>query len=618
MFKFLLSSAFIIMSSVPLIAATPWQQLERALAAPPDQVQEQLEALLLEHPGFHAAHYNFGCVLLGQGNHVKASQHFRQATSSPNDQMAVAAALNLALALHGQGRLEEAIAACLLGLKRDQNADDLIAARQELERLLLIKREEARKKAEQEARRLRLTSKELKPAWIGESYHDLVKAAGGSGGPYQFAVAEATPLPQGLNLGSNGIISGKPSEEAEGRHKLTIKINDQGASAEGDLTLVVHPTPAITTEQLPEALADTPYEALIESRGFINPTWTINGLPAGLQTRTQQNGLYIDGQTSEHGTHELTVTCADDYHQLSSTLSLQVSKDGFLPNVQQMPAATQWRPYEFQLGVRGPDASYSWENDADTNTVFSLSTTGLVSGTAEVAAETPLQFYIIKNGQQKRGFNISIPVNEAPVITQEQAIPLRLGTPAREQLTVKGGTPPFTWEAIDLPPDGIDLVEQGFLVGTPEQLGEYTCNIRVTDRWGAHAEAEIRIDVKEHQDPNQEQEQEQESQSGQQEQPGQQEPGEQGQNQENQQQQQGEQNQQQGNQDEQESQDGQQGQDQQLAHSEAGEDHNQGQRTKAAALRKWLDDLPEENQQPLQYQLLLDPERQGAKDQQPW
>ena len=611
MIKYLISAVALVGLS-PIHAATPWDMLEKALNAAPEEVSKQLEQVLLEHPGFHAAHYNYGCILLGQDNQVKASQHFRQAMTSPDDQLAGNAALNLALALHGQGRLEEAMQACHQGLKRLPKDTELAAAQVELERLLLIQREEARQKAEEEAKRLRLESKELKPSWVEKSYHDLIKAAGGSGGPYQFSVAKATPLPTGLNLAPNGIISGKPDTSAVGTHTITIHINDNGATANGDVTLTVHPSPAILTEQIPEALADTPYQARIEAEGFINPQWDIQGLPEGLSFRVQQDSVYIDGNTNSHGSHTLTVSCKDAYHERSKELNLQVSKDGFLPDVQDMPPATQWRPYTFQLGVRGPDAHYTWQGDTDSNTAFAISSIGLVTGTAEEAGEVPLTFRIIKDGGEQRGFSIPIPVNEPPVINQEQAITLRIGTPAQQQLSVQGGTAPFTWEAIDLPPEGIELNEHGFLTGTAEHIGEYTCNIRVTDRWGAHAEAEIRIDVKEHEDPNQQQDQP--NQEGDQQQQGEQEPGDQSQGQDGQQQS----DSQQQNQNEQ---DGQGQQQQQLAQNESNqseERQDQGQRTQAAALRKWLDDLPDENQQPLQYQLLLDPEQSNSKNQQPW
>ena len=131
------------------------------------------------------------------------------------------------------------------------------AARDELRRAAIALLDEARVKAEAEAKKLHLSDVRLADARVGEAFTATIAARGGTP-PYRYAAAEGTKLPPGLELASDGKISGTPT--AAGMHQLKITVQDsaQGAAnakstANGTVTLGVLPQPAITTEHLSEA-----------------------------------------------------------------------------------------------------------------------------------------------------------------------------------------------------------------------------------------------------------------------------------------------------------------------------------------------------------------------------
>ena len=110
------------------------------------QARSAYEKLLLDEPGFHPAHYNLGCLLLDT-DAAAAIEHLSAATASPLPSLAANAFHNLALALYRRGRLDEAVAASARACDLEPQATDLVKTHRELTRVLLLRRDEARRKA---------------------------------------------------------------------------------------------------------------------------------------------------------------------------------------------------------------------------------------------------------------------------------------------------------------------------------------------------------------------------------------------------------------------------------------------------------------------------------------
>ena len=270
-----LALALLILPLAGCAAADPWEQLASAAhEADPAKARATLEALLTEQPTFYPGHFNLGTLLL-ERDPAAAATHLEIASASPVLELEADALHNLALVRWKQGRLEEAVdlAARAARLRGDDPVGQKLLS--ELRRALVVRADQARRTAEEEARKLHLAQRTLADAHAGEPYDQRIAAAGGTP-PYRFslgAAAAAPPpppgaakppaLPAGLELDGDGRLHGSP--QGPGAYVLTLALRDgAGATVTGELALRVLPVPAITTSRLPEAVVGSPYHALLE------------------------------------------------------------------------------------------------------------------------------------------------------------------------------------------------------------------------------------------------------------------------------------------------------------------------------------------------------------------
>ena len=509
-------------------AADPWDALsDAAEEKEPLAAQKRLEALLLEQPSFYPAHFNLGTLLM-EVDRDRAATHFEHATSSPSTELAHDAWYNLALVRWKQGRLDDALIAAGKAVEIDGKAPDTLKLRDELRRVVLYRANEARKKTEAEAKKLRLPASDLPEAHVGEPYDTRIHAAGGAGG-YRFALglpptpATSTPLksgatpapapaptaktspppptlPTGLTLDADGRLHGTPTKD--GRFPLALVVSDQAKdSVSGTLMLVIQPAPAITTTELPEAILGAPYEALIDVVGLDRPTWTISGLPPGISASTEPGPQLRLSGTPTQATKATLILRADDGKRQAARggpgapapLILTVS-DSFAPDLAVLPPATAWAPYTHQLGVRGRPQHYRWSSPGAGG--LKLDAQGLVSGTPEQAGDLPLPLTINAEDKRSRTHTVRVPVNPPPVIEEPQPLQFTVGQPANRPLSVSGGTAPYQWQIAEgVLPKGLRLDADGTVRGVAGEPGEVDVTVAVSDRWQARSQHQIHVTV---------------------------------------------------------------------------------------------------------------------------
>lgn len=563
-------------------AADPWDALAAATRMPAAEARPALEKLVLENPAFHAARFNLGTLLI-DGDAAKAAEHLELATAAASTQLAADAWHNLALARFKQGRLEDALRAAEEAAKRDPAA---AALRDEVRRVVLVRQDEARRKAEEEAKKLHLAPRPLPPARVGERYEARLPIVGGAP-PATATLAGSAKMPAGLALARDGTISGTPS--SAGDAKLDVELADSaGAKANGSLDLRVLPAPAITTATLPEAVIGQPYSARLEAVGLDAPVrWTIANLPSGLAVSA--DGL-VSGSTTATGTRTLHVHAEDGTRQANRMLELTVT-DLFAPAEDPLPAATAGQPYRHRTTVRGPAQEYRW---AATGQPLEIAADGTVSGTPSQPGDLPLQARITGADGRSRDAALVLPVNARPLI-QSEPVQIEVGKPIDRAIQVEGGTPPFTWSvAGGVLPSGLRLDPDGHLRGAAKDPGTSTATIAVVDRWKAATRADISITCEPAKEPPPDQDGQQQDQDKQQADKDQQ--GQQGQQDKGQQ----------GQQDK-----GQQGQQEQPGtdaaaqrEAEARQQEQQAAALNQTAADRWLEQLPDEDRDVLRYQLL--------------
>jgi hypothetical protein len=643
-------------------AADPWSVLAEAAATrDAGEARKQLEALLLEQPDFHAGHFNLGTLLLDSDPEAAAA-HLERATASPQAELAADAWHNLALARWKQGRLEDAVAAAGKAVELRPDQPEAQRLRDELRRVLIARADEARRKAEEEARKLHLATRALPDAHVGEAYDQRIAAAGGKP-DYRFSLgAPAAPakapaagmpapapapaaLPEGFVLDADGRLHGTPAKA--GRYDLPLAIRDAaGTTIDGALTLTVIPAPAITTAQLPEAILGSPYQAELASEGLADPAWTVDGLPPGLALQPGRGAsATIRGTPERAGAFTLRVTADDGQRRASSApppaggIPLTVS-ELFAPEQAVLPPATAWAPYRFQLGVRGPPQTYRWQ--AKPQSGMTIAENGAVGGTPQQAGTLTLHATILAEDGRSRDVTVTLPVNPPPVIQESAPIELTEGQAVDRPLAVAGGTPPYLWHLADgVLPKGLRLDPDGALRGAPTERGTTEVTVALHDHWQAATQQKMTVTVKpsEKKQDQQKDQQKQEDQAKQ----DQQKDGKQGDQQKQDQQKDGKQGDQQKQDqvrkdpsgqpkdDQQKQQGGQQKQGERQQGDQAKGERGEGQRPAGqdaaqqaqvlnqVAADRWLDQLPKENRGVLRYQLLEGGEKTAPrKDGKTW
>lgn len=463
-------------------AADSWDRLAELSRKPAVEAQAGLEALLVDEPDFAAARYNLGTLLL-ETDASKAAEQLELAAKEPA--LAANASHNLALARFKQGRLEEALVAAERAATLDPQAAGL---RNEIRRVVLARQDEARRKAEEEARKLHLNPQPLPVGRVGEAYQAKLPIAGGTP-PIAVAIAGATKLPAGITLAADGTLGGTPRDA--GTTKLDVALSDQaGAKVNASAELHILPRPAITTATLPEAIVGQNYRAQLAAVGFTTPVrWQIAALPAGL---TGGADGVISGTPTKTGTATLTIQVGDGALSANRLLDLVVS-DSFAPAEDPLPAATVSTPYQQRLTVRGPTQEYRWSMAAASG--LKLAADGTLDGSSDQAGELKLPATISAADGRSRQVTLTLPVNPLPLIASEP-IKLQTGSPIDRALGVTGGTPPYVWSVSGgVLPAGLRLDPDGHLRGVAKDPGSTTVTVALADRWKAGTQAEIAVTV---------------------------------------------------------------------------------------------------------------------------
>jgi len=173
---------------------------------------------------------------------------------------------------------------------------------------------------------LTILTSTLPEGTVNQSYSAIIQSFGGTP-PYTYLIASGD-LPLNLNLSSDGVISGKPTQS--GNYNFTIKVIDS-SNNEGtkEFTLIVNDEQTqpltITTGELPEGTVDVEYSATLSASGGTTPyTWSkISGnLPNGLSLNSSAGT--ISGTPTTQGIFNFTVQVKDNENN-TATKSLSIT-----------------------------------------------------------------------------------------------------------------------------------------------------------------------------------------------------------------------------------------------------------------------------------------------------
>ena len=288
------------------------------------------------------------------------------------------------------------------------------------------------------------------------------------------------PLPQGLSLSTNGLISGTPTAAYDTKFIRIIASNMAGTVyRDYDITVLAPSDPPVfvTESPLPEGMVGQPYSLQIEASNSPSFSLFSGALPSGLVLDAA--GM-ITGTPTVVETATFTVRASNGGGSSNRVYELAIHGPPEFSTTSPLPGGT--------VGV-----SYSQQIVATGNPTFSLfagalpgglnlSAAGLVSGTPNA----PGAFSFTVRAQNSYGWNdreFSVSVIQLPVFSTTNPLPNGRLTNAYSVYIVASGSPTYTNVGGALP-GGMRLIASGRLFGVPTNTGSFTFTVRATNVYG--------------------------------------------------------------------------------------------------------------------------------------
>jgi Putative Ig domain len=328
------------------------------------------------------------------------------------------------------------------------------------------------------------TASPLPVGVAGTPYSQSLTASGGTQ-PFTW-VRSAGSLPAGLDLSSNGLISGTPT--SAGNFNFTAQVTDTGGrTAVKTFDVSIIPPLTITTvSPLPNGTEGTAYSHPLAASGGSPPySWSITGLPPGLTLNTT-NGT-ISGAPRSSGSFGLTVRVTDSAGRTATKiLDIAIDPPPLTITTPSVPTGMVGTAYSQQLAATGGTPPHTWTRSVGSLPPgLDLNSGGLISGTPTSPGSFTFTAQVTDNAQRTASQIFNITINPLPLtITTASPLPTgMMGTAyMQQQLEATGGTLPHTWaRSAGSLPAGLDLSSDGLISGTPTSPGNFNFTAQVMD-----------------------------------------------------------------------------------------------------------------------------------------
>lgn len=338
-----------------------------------------------------------------------------------------------------------------------------------------------------------ITTNALAQGTAGLAYSATVSADGGLA-PYRFS---ATGLPAGLTISTGGVVSGITT--TPGNYSVNVTTSDAaGKAASKTLPLkIVPPVITLTPTSLSGGITDVPYSATLGASGGTPPyafTITSGSAPAGVLLDAATGVLR--GIPTTAGPANFTVTTTDANGFTGSCAYATPILVGLSISTDSLPSGTGGQQYDANLLAISGTAplTFSLENGTLPAGV-TVGTDGRISGIPTVAGSFNPTFKVTDSLGQVATKTLSLVVGN-PLITVNsgQSGNLEVGKTAFVQVLPSGGTPPYAYQlTTNADASWLSIDANGRMAGTPTTFGNFSVDVRVTDKYGFVGADELQI-----------------------------------------------------------------------------------------------------------------------------
>jgi len=333
---------------------------------------------------------------------------------------------------------------------------------------------------------------------LGGFYSQALTITGGTQ-PYFISVFSGA-LPPGLSLSNSGVISGTPA--ALGASNFTIRVSDSsvgGGSALRPLAITIVPAQfAINPVPLPVGQVASAYSATISAAGGTAPyNYSIltGSLPTGINFT---NGTF-SGTPSVSGSFPLVLRAQDSTSAVvTANFNLVINSITLILSNAPLPNAVINQNYSFTFTASGGFNPYNFSLVGGTlPSGFSLSSSGVLSGFSSVAGSFPISVRVTdgQNSTNQASFTLTISSNNLSLNTN--SLPTAFSNLSyTANLSATGGSTPYQFSIFSgALPQGLTLLSNGTISGTPTVEGTFLITFRVQDAAQASAQSTVSLVV---------------------------------------------------------------------------------------------------------------------------
>ena len=322
-----------------------------------------------------------------------------------------------------------------------------------------------------------ITTATLQGGVVNIGYNATLAATGTT--PITWSVS-AGKLPEGLNLATNGRITGSPTKQ--GTYSVTFKATNKMGAVTKALKIVIgeRPTITTTTATLPGAVVNANYSTTLAATGTKAITWSIasGALPQGVTLAA--NGR-LSGKPTAQGTYYFTAMAKNDFGQVSRSLSLTVGTKPVITSAT-LPGGVVGTGYNATLAATGT-TPITWAATGKLPDGLTLAPNGRITGTPAKQGT----FNVTFKAENKMG-NVTkalkIVIGEVPAITTAALNGAVVNANYSATLAATG-TKTITWSLTggSLPP-GVTLAANGRLSGKPTAQGTFNFTVTAKNDFG--------------------------------------------------------------------------------------------------------------------------------------
>lgn len=271
-----------------------------------------------------------------------------------------------------------------------------------------------------------------------------------------------------------------------------------------NLPLILNPT------AVPEAYIGVSYSHTLTVSGGQAPyNWSAQGLPANCKLEdgadSSQKNLAGNFTSAEIGSHQFTINITDNNGKhLSQVYTLAVSNTAVPPIIitSTLNPGKQGQNYQAQLISTGgvPPREWSIKSGSLPNGI-KLYEDGLIYGMPDESGSFSFIVQVTDAASRVSEKALTLTIAPTPVpqleIAETDQLNAKVGIDFEYLFKASGGKPPYIWTCDsekDLP-SGLTILENGFLYGVPLQIGDYSFEVKATDKYGNNTERTVNLVV---------------------------------------------------------------------------------------------------------------------------